>query len=43
MQLVTKAAQGDARAAQHTLSAIRHYEQHAETPGPNGKLGIRRR
>ena len=34
MQLVTKAAQGDARAAQHLLSAIRHYEQRSETPGP---------
>ena len=34
MQMVTKAAQGDARATQHVLSAIRHYEQHSETPGP---------
>jgi len=34
MQMVTKAAQGDARAAQHLLSAIRHYEQRSETPGP---------
>ena len=34
MQMVTKAAQGDARATQHVLSAIRHYEQRSETPGP---------
>ena len=34
MQMVTKAAQGDARATQHVLSAMRHYEEGTEAPGP---------
>jgi len=34
MQMVTKAAQGDARATQHVLNALRHYEERSETPGP---------